>query len=251
MQPALTTISNPKAQGEFVLICEHASNYIPAEMAKLGLDDAPLKAHIAWDIGALDLALALAEDLDAPLISANISRLVYDCNRPPSANDAIPVQSEIYAIPGNADLSVAERKRRVGEIHDRFHDSVDQFIANRATVTGAIITVHSFTPIYHGRARSVEIGLIHHDNDQLARAVMAAAQGTDRYDIRMNEPYSRADGVSYTIGRHGDARGRDALMIEVRNDLLSSRGEISAIAQFLSGLITTARAAFHQPAKAI
>ena len=39
-----------------------------------------------------------------------------------------------------------------------------------------------------------------------------------------NEPYSPSDNVDYTIRRHGFDRGLPHVMIEIRNDLLASRG---------------------------
>ena len=50
-RPAATA-ENEAGGSPYVLLCEHASNFIPAEYAGLGLPESELQRHIAWDIGA-------------------------------------------------------------------------------------------------------------------------------------------------------------------------------------------------------
>src|SRR3712207_1306128 len=80
-------IDNPSGRSPILLICEHASNRLPARYGALGLSVAERESHIAWDPGALGLAQNLSFLLDAPLIHAAVSRLVIDLNREPSAPD--------------------------------------------------------------------------------------------------------------------------------------------------------------------
>ena len=68
-------IENPGSLGRIVLVCEHASNHIPANWGDLGLTAGQRKAHIAWDPGALAVARSLSALLDAVLIHAPASRL--------------------------------------------------------------------------------------------------------------------------------------------------------------------------------
>ena len=49
----LPVIQNEAASSPLVLVCEHASNAIPARWGDLGLSMAERRAHIAWDPGAL------------------------------------------------------------------------------------------------------------------------------------------------------------------------------------------------------
>ena len=70
-----------------MIVCDHASNFIPQEYGTLGLDAAELKRHIAWDPGALPVAERMAAALDAVLVQSCVSRLVIDCNRPLDAPD--------------------------------------------------------------------------------------------------------------------------------------------------------------------
>src|SRR3546814_11286130 len=57
-----------------VLICEHASNHIPAEYDGLGRDAETLHDHIAWDIGAAAVTRALSRKLDAVAFLGTLDR---------------------------------------------------------------------------------------------------------------------------------------------------------------------------------
>ena len=100
---------NAKGTSPIVLVCEHASNHIPAGLNRLGLARANLQRHIAYDIGAAGVARALAQLLDAPLILNSFSRLIYDCNRAPEHVSAMPELSEVFSIPGNKNLTAVAK----------------------------------------------------------------------------------------------------------------------------------------------
>ncbi len=228
-----------------VVVCEHASRHIPADLHVLDLDEPALRSHVAWDIGALGMARSLARALDAPLVAGGISRLVYDCNRPLSATDCIPARSEVFEIPGNRDLSDAGRRRRFDRVHEPFHAAVEQTCRAQTARTGqtvALVTVHSFTPVYMGTPRAVEIGFLHDGDASFAKAALAAEQEAGAHRAALNEPYSAADGVTYTLARHGTSEGRPALMIEVRNDLVSDQTTADRMGQHLARTVAAALA---------
>jgi predicted N-formylglutamate amidohydrolase len=222
-----------------LLVCEHASRRLPEGLGDLGLAPEALTAHIAWDPGALAVARLLSDRLDAVLVHQNFSRLAYDCNRPPEALDAMPARSEIYAIPGNADLGEGDRRARTDAIYLPFRAAIADRIAER-TAAGrptVLVTIHSFTPVYHGVTRTVEIGILHDSDSRLADAMLSAAEREGRYVVRRNEPYGPADGVTHTLKIHGVANGLLNVMIEVRNDLIADEAGQGAVAGFLAGLI--------------
>ena len=88
---------NAAGRSPFVLLCEHASRLLPPGYGRLGLARSELDRHIAWDIGAAEVATRLACLLDAPLFLAGYSRLVIDLNRPPGSETSIPEASEATA----------------------------------------------------------------------------------------------------------------------------------------------------------
>jgi predicted N-formylglutamate amidohydrolase len=216
-------VENGDGTGRYVIVCEHASNFIPARFGDLGLTKDDLTRHIAWDPGALGVARRLALELDAPLVSCRISRLVIDCNRDPAAFDAIPVRSEDTVIPGNAALDEAEKQRRVGEVYEPFHACVSEVIDAR-TVDGpvAVIGMHSFTPTYHGVVRPWHIGILFDRDESLSAPMLAALRQDKTITVGANQPYSPGDRVYHTLDRHGQSRGLSSVMIEIRNDLLES-----------------------------
>jgi predicted N-formylglutamate amidohydrolase len=215
-------IDNPEGQSPILLICEHASNHLPARYGTLGLEPAERESHIAWDPGALGVAQELSRLLDAPLIHATVSRLVLDLNRDPSAPDSITTLSESVTVPGNLDLDPGERARRVREIYDAFHDAVDVFTDARRAAgrIRAIVSVHSFTPVYRGVPRPWEIGLIFDRDERFARSVERGLKQDAALNLGINQPYSPADRVFHTLDRHAERRGLAPLMIEIRNDLI-------------------------------
>ena len=176
----------------------------------------------------------MSEALDAPLVSGRVSRLVYDINRPPEAAAAMPARSELVEIPGNADLTPAQRAERIATVYRPFCEAVSGLLDAEAR---AIVTVHSFTPVYFGAARPTEIGILHDSDARLAEAMLA----TRRVDRNM--PYGPEDGVTHSLQLHGIARGLPNVMLEVRNDLLTTPGDISGIAQELLAMLRPALAA--------
>jgi predicted N-formylglutamate amidohydrolase len=233
-------IENSTARGDIVIVCEHASLLIPAALGDLGLDAPALASHIAWDPGALELSRYLSSSLDALLYYQRYSRLVYDCNRPPEAASAIVGKSEIYDVPGNQNISAAERLARVGEIYLPFRDGLSEIITSRKAEgrRTLLVTIHSFTPVYFGKKREVEIGILHDTDARLADALLSEAEGCDHtYVVMRNQPYGPADGVTHTLIEHGIANAIPNVMIEVRNDLLTSAAEQAAVGDYLATLI--------------
>lgn len=218
-----------------LLVCEHASNALPARFGTLGLDDEARVSHIAWDLGALDLARGLATRFGAPLIRAAVSRLVFDLNRPPDAPDAIPERSELTDIPGNMGLSTSARQTRIDQIHKPWTAALRSAV--ETVRPAALISIHSFTPIFAGTPRSTEIGIIHDRDARLASAVIARSRhlGWER-----NRPYGPADGVTHTLKTYAEPLGIHPLMIEVRNDLLKGPEAVDRVAAGLASVIIPA-----------
>lgn len=238
----VVSVEREQAPGPVVLCCEHAAAAIPAGYGDLGLAPNARHSHIAWDPGALGLARALAALLDAPLVHAGVSRLVYDLNRPPQAPGAMAARSEVFDIPGNRDLSATERQRRTRDLYLPFHARLRALIADRlaAGLPVALATVHSFTPVWFGQPRQVELGLIHDADDRLAVAMLRHAQARTDLTARLNDPYSAADGVAHTLALHATPMGLPHVMIEVRNDLIATPEAQQAMAARLAPCLTAA-----------
>ena len=238
-------VENASAAGRVVLVCEHASNHIPAVWGDLGLTGAQRMAHIAWDPGALGLAQGLAARLDAVLVHAPVSRLVYDCNRAPDMGGAMPARSEVHDIPGNAGLTPAERAARTAAVYVPFHDGLHAVLMDRMArgLAPVMVTVHSFTPVYFGQPRAVEFGVIHDADDRLPRAILAEARARTTLRAELNEPYSAKDDVTHTLRLHATPYGLPNAMLEIRNDLIADLQAEARMADLLAPVIAAAVAA--------
>ena len=224
----------------FVFVCEHASHHIPQAWADLGLAREARHAHIAWDPGALDLARGLLARLGGVLVHAPVSRLVYDLNRAPDQAGAMPARSEIYDIPGNAAIDPAERLRRTQAVYLPFHDRLHHEIATRIArgLRPVVVTVHSFTPVYHGQPRALEFGVIHDADQTYARAIVDHAPLG--MNTQLNAPYSAEDGVTHSLRLQATPYALTNAMLELRNDLIDTPALADAMAGRLAPCLAQA-----------
>jgi len=235
-------IINADGAGPAVILCEHASNHIPADYDGLGLEPSARDSHAAWDPGAEDVARRLSEALQAPMVAGRISRLVCDCNRPPESPSAMPERTEMIAVPGNVGLDEAARAARTARVYAPFTRATSDLIArrSRAGTPFAVITVHSFTPRWMGQPRAVEIGILHDTDARLADAMLA--QDLPGRRVERNAPYGPADGVTHSLRLHGIANNLPNVMLEIRNDLIATPAQQDRAAAELLGLLRPALA---------
>lgn len=242
-------VTRPDAPGPALVVCEHAAHRLPARLGDLGLPPDLRRAHIAWDPGALGVAEGLAVALDAPLVAARFSRLAYDCNRPPEASDAIAARSEVFDIPGNAGLNDADRAARAAALYHPFRAALSGLIERRlaARRTVALVTVHSFTPVFLGQPRTVEIGVLHDADSKLADRLLDRLAAAGRWRVARNAPYGPEDGVTHTLRDQALPRGLPNVMLEIRNDLIATpetQAEMAAaLAAHLAPALTASEAA--------
>lgn len=244
-QAGVVETINAEGAGPVVLACEHASNLVPAQFTDLGLGAQALESHIAWDPGARAVAFRLSALLDAPLVAQRVSRLVYDCNRPPHSADAMPAQSETYTIPGNGGLTADERARRAELYYEPFRAALAACLDARLAGTNApaLVTIHSFTPVYFGVPRDVGLGILHDRDSRLADALLTSLAGESGWNVRRNEPYGPEDGVTHTLAVQALPRGLDNVMIEIRNDLIADAAGQEKVARLLARHLQKALAA--------
>jgi predicted N-formylglutamate amidohydrolase len=228
---------NEAGRSPFVLLCEHASRLFPAGYGRLGLEAAELDRHIAWDLGAAEVATRLACLLDAPLFLAGYSRLLIDLNRPPGVATSIPEISEATPIPGNLGLDAAERERRRKLWFEPFHAAVAAHLEARRGRPTAVVGVHSFTPVFHGIARPWQAGVLFGKAEAFGEALAAAIADKSGALVGRNEPYRVTLTTDYTVPVHGDARALPAALIELRQDLILDVFAIERWSRVLAGAL--------------
>jgi predicted N-formylglutamate amidohydrolase len=230
-------VEAPGAGGDFVVVCEHAAREIPAEFRGLGLSAAALESHIAWDPGALVVARRMTGLLDAPLVAQRVSRLLYDCNRPPEAASAVPETSEVYAVPGNTGLSAAARAERVARFYQPFRKALAETLDARLAEgrRPVVITVHTFTPVFEGVRRETEVGILHDSDRRFADAMLDEVSRRDGLVVHRNKPYGPKDGVTHTLATAAIPRGLLNVMLEIRSDLVADGGSQRETGTWLAG----------------
>jgi len=207
---------------DFVILVDHASARIPRSLGNLGLPAAELQRHIAWDIGALAVALLVSEALDAPLLAQNYSRLVIDCNRDPKVETSIPTVSEHTRIPGNIGLTETHRATRRREIFDPYHERIRGLLATRAAAGRPTILIaqHSMTDEFKGSRRAMHAAVLYNRERRFAGLLLDSLRRDPALVVAENQPYFLSDATDYTIPEHAERRGLPHVEIEIRQDLL-------------------------------
>ena len=222
-----------------LIVCDHASRAFPRRLNRLGLDELPTWQHMAWDIGAGELARGLADALDAPAVLAGYSRLVVDYNRQPDDVEAFRKESDGCVIPGNLELSDAERRVRLASLFDPYHECIAAMLAGfraRGTVP-LVIAVHTFTPSMANQERPWHIGVLWDKDEANARRLLQGLRGIEGLVVGDNQPYSGKHPSDYTIDHHAEQAGLPHLCIEVRQDQFESPASTERWVRVLSRLI--------------
>ncbi len=234
-EPAPYEIVNPDGAARCLLICDHAANKIPAKLGMLGLADEDLQRHYALDIGTRDVTLQLAEKLDAPAILGTYSRLVVDLNRRLDHPTAFVTNAEGKMVAGNAGLSAQDRELRVTEIYEPYHNKISAMIEDFVArgVIPAIVSIHSFTPVFYKQVRPWEIGVLWTHDPRIPIPFMQYFRDKG-FTVGDNEPYDARVLRGTTVNHHADERGLANALVEIRNDLVRTPEDITNWAEMLA-----------------
>ena len=239
-EPNPVLVYQPHGNSEFFLACDHADRRIPAALGTLGLPDSELRRHIGWDIGIWAVTRMLADALGAFAIGQLYSRLVIDCNRTPGVLSSIPLVSESTEIPGNDNLSDADRDARAKEIFWPYHHAVAAALDARTQRQTVVIAMHSFTPVYQGFVRPWHAGILFNRDDRLARPMLDLLSQEPGMVVGENEPYAVSDATDYTVPVHCERRHLPHLELEIRQDLIEDEAGQREWAERLARLLPDA-----------
>ena len=223
-------IGDPASGGAFVFSCEHASRELP-EWQPEPADLALLEDHWGWDVGAADLTRALCRTAGGCAVLSTFSRLVCDPNREPTQASFVVREIDGTPLSFNRGVDAAECARRRHRYFDPYHAAVDAAIEARLDLGTpfALCAVHSFTPVYLGSPRSIEIGILFDAYD--ARAFrLEGALIEEGFETALNAPYSARDGFIHSANRHGNLHGIPYVELEVRQDLIDRPEKAAAVA---------------------
>jgi predicted N-formylglutamate amidohydrolase len=211
---------NEAGTAPLVIICDHASNRVPAGYGDLGLPPVAFERHIAWDIGAAAVSEILARRFNAPAILSTVTRLLIDCNRQFNDPNLTPAVSDGTAIPANRDLSPAERAKRWQTYHQPYHAAIAQAI-DRQLASGrqpVLLAIHSMTPSMKGIARPWQITVCWDNDQRLSAPMLDALRAYSGIVVGDNEPYRLDPDEDYSVPVHATRRGLKHLLIEFRQD---------------------------------
>jgi predicted N-formylglutamate amidohydrolase len=239
-EPAPVRVLRAEARSDFVLTADHAGNLIPRALGDLGVGAAERHRHIAWDIGIAAVTEALSGLLDATAVLQTYSRLVIDCNRNPGHPTSIPPVSEVTPIPGNENLSAADRAARRRAIFDPYHTAITGILDARTARRTILVAMHSFTPVFKGVARAVEIGVLYHHETPLSQLMLELLRAEGSLTVGANLPYAITDTSDYTVPTHGESRGIPHVEIEIRQDLIGEAVGQQAWARRMARLLRAA-----------
>lgn len=199
-----------------MITCEHASERLPSPWRWSPRDRRLIGTHWAYDLGAAELAREYAALIGGVAVLSRFSRLLADPNRPEESPTLFRVEAEGEAIELNQSIDSAEREIRLDAYYRPFHDAVDREVA--ASKASTVFAMHTFTPLYEGSRRELEVGVLFDSEEELA---MHMVEGFARAGFRTapNEPYSGRAGLIHVAERHAKTHGRRAIELEVRQDL--------------------------------
>jgi len=222
----------PQGRQNLFVFGDHASRYIPPAFNNLGLSGDNLTRHIAWDIGTAQIIKRLCGHFKCAGQLAAVSRLVIDLNRSRSSAGLVPEHSDETLIPGNMDLSKAQKEARLNRFYTPYHANLAAELSRRKDPF--VLSVHSFTPKpKSGQYRETDIGLLVKHDTQSAALFKAHIDGQDLgLNVAINKPYSAYD-LNYTIDAHVAPRGLRHLAIEIRQDHVESDAGIEKISNLV------------------
>ncbi|GBG27418.1 Hypothetical Protein FCC1311_036392 [Hondaea fermentalgiana] len=224
--PNFKTVIPHQAKGpaNFLVTCEHAANGLPAEIAWGAADESRglSTQHWAYDPGALDLAVELADALQAPLVHSLYSRLFVDVNRPVSSSTLARTLCDQQAVELNRDVQVSPQalEERIRRYYLPYHGEIERVAQETGAKTA--ISVHTFTPNYEGSVRDFEIGVLYSTSNQTLVEMMTDAFNASGFSAKVNEPWSGRHGFMFSVDcftyNASPPGTRDAIMLEIRND---------------------------------
>lgn len=234
-------------EGDFakglLLVCDHASNVLPAEYGCLGLPAGEFERHIAYDIGARQVTLGLASRLGVPAVLSTFSRLLIDPNRGEDDPTVIMRLSDGTVISGNHPISPAETEQRMDRFHRPYHravsQAIDQCMAN--LITPAVFSIHSFTPHWKQCQRPWEVALLWDADPRFTLPLLHELRVSGSLTVGDNEPY---DGALHndTMYRHCTRRGLAHSLLEIRQDLIGNHEGVEKWCDLLAPLVSRVNA---------
>ena len=199
-----------------IVTCEHGGREVPPEYRYLfhGCKKV-LESHRGYDAGAKELAAVLAEGLRAPLYTSVVTRLLVDLNR---SRGNPRLFSEF-----SRKLERREKSSLIENYYRPYRQEVESGI-ERAVRSGhrlLHLSVHSFAPVFKGKIRDADIGLLYDpsrtaESDICMTLQKAISERAPHLAVRRNYPYrGTSDGFTTSLRRKFSQRRYMGIEIEI------------------------------------
>lgn len=208
---------------QLMLSCEHAGNEIPGAYEALfisGRDE--LQSHRGWDPGALELTHYLGDEMQVVPFIYPYTRLLIEVNRSASHPQLFSEFTQ--------SLSPHEKVDLLTNYYLPHRNQVEAAIRNHIEKGYVVIhlAVHSFTPVWEGKKREVEFGLLF-DPDRKEELnfcelwKQAWGQIPEKFAVRFNEPYlGKDDGLTTYLRSQFSPESYLGIELEVNQKFLAT-----------------------------
>ena len=215
----------PVGGSDFLLICDHAGNLMPAALGQFGLAADDFERHYAYDIGALGVSRVLSQSLDAELLYQRYSRLLIDCNRAPHSVGAFITRTDGVRIAANETLDQHQIASRISEVFLPYHARIEATISRRLSAgrPPVVVSIHSFTPDHSDfpANRPWHVGVLFNRDARYAKAVIDGLEAENDLIVGINEPYGVDDEGDYAVPVYCEHLGLLHVELELRQDLIA------------------------------
>lgn len=222
-------------EGPYLLTCEHASNRVPAPLRTTPSDREWLQTHWGWDIGIRTVSREIIRQTGSSGIFARFSRLVCDPNRAPDNATLIRCAVEGHVLTFNDNLTIEEVDRRLEKYHAPYHAALDRAVTARRGQPGdmMLLSMHSFTPVFGNEKRSMDVGVLFHPYEGIARRFAKEIEA-EGLKVALNEPYSARNGLMYAATRHGTSHNVVHLELEVNQRCIGNAADARKMGTMLT-----------------
>jgi len=121
------------------------------------------------------------------------------------------------------------------EIFEPYHARIRALLdarlaAGRRTI---YVAMHSFTPVFRGESRAMQVGVLYNRDVRLAEIMLELLRAEGDLTVGDNAPYAVSDVTDYGVPVHAERRGLAHVEIEIRQDLIASEaGQVAWAARF-------------------
>ena len=218
------TFTPPGSTLPCLITCEHASNRLPTPWTWSENDLRLKEMHWAWDLGAEAFSRELSTELGCTGIVTRFTRLLIDANRAMDQENLFREVADGHSVDLNTQLSESDKTHRIETYWRPYHEAIEGLMDQQPI--DFLLSIHSFTPLYEGNPRSVEMGVLHDGScTELARYWRDRLETLSGMDVRLNEPYTGIGGYMYAASRHAERGNCATIEMEFRQDILENPEE--------------------------